>query len=289
MRCVVADDRRVEVVVHLRRDLDRRRVQAGLVRERRGTDVGRVRVRREVGDLGDRVRDALHLGQAAVGQHVAAHLRDQPADDAEDVRVAGALAVPVRRALDVRRAGIHGGQGVGHRATRVVLGVDAEPDAGATAHVRTRRRARPSAACRRWCRTGRRRRRRPRPRRRARARRSRGRAGSRRRSARSRRTRGVPRRAGTRPCRAPSRGSPPAWCAARRSTCHTVGLGHERDDRARASRAARAPAGRPRPARRPCGSPRTPPARRSSARARRRRRGRRTRCPWASRPASRPR
>ena len=49
--------------------------------------------------------------------------------------VAGPLAVAVRRALHVRRAGIHGGQGVGHRATRVVLGVDAEPDAGATAHV----------------------------------------------------------------------------------------------------------------------------------------------------------
>ena len=50
--------------------------------------------------------------------------------------VAGPLAVTVGRALHVRRAGIHGGQGVGHRATRVVLGVDAEPDTGATTYVR---------------------------------------------------------------------------------------------------------------------------------------------------------
>ena len=63
----VADHGGFEVVVHLRRDLDGRRVQPGLVREGSGTDVGRMRVLREVRDLGDRVRDTLHLGEAAVG------------------------------------------------------------------------------------------------------------------------------------------------------------------------------------------------------------------------------
>jgi hypothetical protein len=132
---VVADDLRVQVVVHLRRHLDRRRVQPGLVRERGRPDVGRVGVRCQVRDLGDRVRDALHLGQAAVGQDVPPHLGDQAADHGEQIRVAGALPVAVGGPLHVRRAGIHGGQGVGHRATRVVLGVDAEPDAGAPLHV----------------------------------------------------------------------------------------------------------------------------------------------------------
>ena len=101
-----------------------------------GPDVRRVRVGREVRDLGDGVRDADQLGEAPVRQHVEAHLGHEAADDGEDVRVAGPLAVAVGRALHVRRAGIHGGQGVGHRATRVVLGVDAEPDAGATTYVR---------------------------------------------------------------------------------------------------------------------------------------------------------
>ena len=48
--------------------------------------------------------------------------------------------------------------------------------------------------------------------------------GSRRRSARRRRRPAGPRPAGARRCRAPSRGSPRAWCAARRSTCRSHDL-----------------------------------------------------------------
>jgi hypothetical protein len=61
---VVADDRRVEVVVELGAHLDRAGVQAGLVRERRGADEGLVVVGGDVGQLGDGVADPLQLRQA---------------------------------------------------------------------------------------------------------------------------------------------------------------------------------------------------------------------------------
>ena len=103
----------------------------------------------------------------ALGQDRQPQLELQVADDGEQVGVAGPLAVAVGRALDVRRAGLDRGEGVGHRAAGVVLAVDAEPDAGAPPSDRRativgdlRR-----AACRRWCRTAPPRRRRPRPRR----------------------------------------------------------------------------------------------------------------------------
>ena len=51
-------------------------------------------------------------------------------DHVDEVGVAGALAVAVDAALDVRRAGIDGGEGVGDRAAGVVVAVDAHADAG---------------------------------------------------------------------------------------------------------------------------------------------------------------
>ena len=124
---VVAHDLRVEVVVQLGADLDRAGVQAGLVRERRGADVGLVLVGGDVGELGDGVADPLQLGQAALRHDRQAHLGDQVGDQREGVGVAGALAVAVRRPLDVGDAGLDGGQGVGDGAAGVVLAVDAQP------------------------------------------------------------------------------------------------------------------------------------------------------------------
>ena len=46
---------------------------------------------------------------------------------ARQVAVAGALAVAVERALDVRRAGVDRGQRVGDAEPDVVVRVDAEP------------------------------------------------------------------------------------------------------------------------------------------------------------------
>jgi hypothetical protein len=102
-------------------------VQPGLVRERRGADVGLVLVGRDVGELGDGVADPLQLGQAALGHDRQAHLRDQVGDQREGVGVAGALAVAVRRPLHVGDAGLDRSQAVGDGAAGVVLAVDAQP------------------------------------------------------------------------------------------------------------------------------------------------------------------
>ena len=127
---VVPDQLRLDVLVEHRVDLDRRGVQARLVRERGEPYVGLVRVRRDVGDLADRVGDPGQLGQAAVRQHRAPLLELEPRDDAEQVGVAGPLAVAVRGALHVGRARVHGDQRVGHGAGGVVVAVDAEPRPG---------------------------------------------------------------------------------------------------------------------------------------------------------------
>ena len=132
---VVADQRRVHVVVEVRADLDRAGVQARLVGEGRHPDVRLLRVGRLVGDLRDGVRDAHHLRQAALGQDPPAHLQLQVADHREQVGVAGALAVAVRGALHVGGAGVHCGQRVGHRAAGVVLRVHADPEAGPLDHL----------------------------------------------------------------------------------------------------------------------------------------------------------
>ena len=70
-------------------------MQSGLVGEGGRADVGLVRRRREVDDLGDRVRDAGHLGERALGEHLPVVLQLQGGDDGEEVGVADPLAVAV--------------------------------------------------------------------------------------------------------------------------------------------------------------------------------------------------
>ena len=115
------------MLVEHRVDLDRRGVQPGLVRERGEPDVGLMRVRGDVGDLADRVRDPAHLGHAPGREHLAVLLELQARDHAEQVGVAGPLPVTVGRALDVGDAGLHRGQRVRHGAGGVVMAVDAQP------------------------------------------------------------------------------------------------------------------------------------------------------------------
>ena len=100
-------------------------VQAGLVGERRRTDVGRLRV-------GGRLRTSATWWLTAVsrsmrpsGRH-GAELELQVGDDSGEVAVAGALAQAVQRALHVAGAGAHRGHRVGHRTARVVVAVDAD-------------------------------------------------------------------------------------------------------------------------------------------------------------------
>ena len=69
------------------------------------------------------------------GQHLPVELELEVGHDADEVGVAGALAVPVERALHVRGARVDGGQGVRDRAAGVVVAVDADAHAGRLDHV----------------------------------------------------------------------------------------------------------------------------------------------------------
>jgi hypothetical protein len=101
MRIVVADERRVGVLVEVGVDLEGAGVQAGLVREGAGADVGLAAVGRHVGDLADGVRDPGGLAQPLRLEQRHTLLDLQVGDDGEDVGVAGALAVAVDRPLHV--------------------------------------------------------------------------------------------------------------------------------------------------------------------------------------------
>ena len=117
---------RVDVLVEHGVDPDRRGVQPGLVREGGQADVRLVGVRRDVRDLADRVRDPRHLPDALAVEYPLALLELQSRDDAEQVRVAGPLAVAVRGALHVGDARLDGDQGVRDAAAGVVVAVDAQ-------------------------------------------------------------------------------------------------------------------------------------------------------------------
>ncbi len=117
-------------------DLDRRRVQAGLVRERRGAGVRLTSLRRLVGDLGDGVGDPGEVAQRLRLDERPAELELEVPDEGHEVGVARTFAVPVHRALDVHGARLDGGDRVGHGAARVVVAVDAkvDPDRRSGAH-----------------------------------------------------------------------------------------------------------------------------------------------------------
>ena len=100
------------------------------MREGGQADVRLVTVRRDVGDLADRVRDPRHLRDARAVEHDLALLQLQPGDHAEQVRVACALAVAVGGALHVGGARLDGDQGVRDAAAGVVVAVDADARAG---------------------------------------------------------------------------------------------------------------------------------------------------------------
>jgi len=98
-------------------------------------DVGGAGVRLDVRDRRHLVGDRGELGQRLGRDELPAVLELQVRDDGEQVGVAGAFAVAVDGALDVHGAGVHRGDGVGDRAARVVVAVDAEVDADLTRGV----------------------------------------------------------------------------------------------------------------------------------------------------------
>ena len=79
-----------------------------------------------VAELGHILGHACKLDEAAVPHAFRTHLQLQVGDDREQVGVAHALADAVHGTLHLRGAGAHGRERVGHRATGVVVAVDAE-------------------------------------------------------------------------------------------------------------------------------------------------------------------
>ena len=105
-------------------------MQAGLVSEGAGPDIGLAAVGRNVGDLADGVRDPGGLAQASRLQQRHTLLDLQVRDQGEDVRVTGALSVAVDGPLHVGRARVDGGHRVGDRTAGVVVAVDAHARTG---------------------------------------------------------------------------------------------------------------------------------------------------------------
>ena len=127
---LVADEPRVDVLVAALDLGDRGAVDAALVRERGAADERLVLGRRDVRDLGDATRQRRQLAElaAADGSEREVGLEREVREHADHVRVAAALAVAVDRRLDVARARGDGGERVGDRELRVVVGVDAPGD-----------------------------------------------------------------------------------------------------------------------------------------------------------------
>ena len=152
---VVADADRVHVLVEVGVDLDRGRVQAGLVGEGAGADVRLARGRRHVGHLGDGVRDPGGVPEQARGQHLPVQLELEVGHHRDQVGVAGALAVPVDGALHVGRARPRPRPGCWRPRSRCRCGSGCRSGPGRPRARRGRRRRPSPAACRRWCRTAR--------------------------------------------------------------------------------------------------------------------------------------
>ena len=94
------------------------------MRERRRSDVGRLRVRSDVDELGDVVRHRREPFQAVGRDRLDPHLQREVRDHGREVAVAGALADAVDRALHLPGARPHCRERVGDRASGVVVRVD---------------------------------------------------------------------------------------------------------------------------------------------------------------------
>ena len=122
----VAHQRRVDVLETARHLLHRVDVHAAFVGERRLAHPRLPRVVAQVGDLIHELRELPQLRQRLLRHAALLHLERHVGDHAGEVAVAGAFAVAVDRALDVRRAGLDRRQRVRHPQADVVVRVDAQ-------------------------------------------------------------------------------------------------------------------------------------------------------------------
>ena len=115
------------MLVAARDALDGMDVDAALVRESRLAHPRLTGVVAQVGDLVHELGQLLELRQRLRRHADLAELELERGHDAGEVAVPGALAVAVDGALDVGRAGLQGGDGVGDAKAAVVVGVDPDP------------------------------------------------------------------------------------------------------------------------------------------------------------------
>jgi len=101
-------------------------VGPALVREGGLAHVGLADIVGKVGDFADGQAQGPQAEELFGGNHRDAHFELQSRDDDGEVGVAAAFAVPVDGALHLQGAGAHGGQGVDHAGSGVVVGVDAD-------------------------------------------------------------------------------------------------------------------------------------------------------------------
>ena len=122
----VADRARIEVLVRSRVGGDRVDVDAALVRERSVADERQPPVRLDVGDVVDETRELGQAVEVLARRTLDPELEHEVRDDRGQVRVPGALAVAVDRALHLARTRGHRRERVGHRELAVVVRVDAD-------------------------------------------------------------------------------------------------------------------------------------------------------------------
>src|SRR6185295_14951111 len=111
-------------------------MDAGFVRERVFAYYRLVARHRHARDVRDETRSRVEAG----GLHVRAHVEERVAraqrhHDFLERTVARALADAVDRALDLARAGDHGGEAVGDRHAEIIVTVDGKASALDAAHV----------------------------------------------------------------------------------------------------------------------------------------------------------
>ena len=122
---LVADQRRVDVLVARGEFLHGVHMRATLVRERRRADPRLARVVPDVGDFIHELGKFLELAQRRGGQTRLAQLQLQAGNDTGHVAIARAFAVAVHRGLHMARTGFDRSQRVRHAKADVVVRVDA--------------------------------------------------------------------------------------------------------------------------------------------------------------------
>ena len=133
---LVANQRRVDVLVGVLVPEHRGHVLPALVRERDLTDERLLQRQREVGDLGHSARELAELLDRCLGKGVQPELQHEVGDHGHEVRVAASLAVAVDGSLHHLSAGDHACKRVGNGELAVVVRVDAHARLAADAGQR---------------------------------------------------------------------------------------------------------------------------------------------------------